>query len=79
MPPPVLTAPPGGDVNRGGSLLAILWVTAGLAVLFVLSRLYVRLVIIKWHWWDDYLIVVSIVRSLNSFDFHENRYISLLR
>jgi hypothetical protein len=74
MPPPALTAPPGGDVNRGGSLLAILWVTIGLAVLFVLSRLYVRIVIIKWHWWDDYLIVASIVHSPNSFAFHKNGY-----
>jgi hypothetical protein len=64
MPPPALTAPQGGDVNRGPSLLEILWVTAGLAVLFVLSRLYVRLAIIKWHGWDDYLIVVSIVCPL---------------
>jgi hypothetical protein len=64
MPPPALTAPPGGDVIRGGSLLAIIWVATGLAVLFVLSRLYVRMVIIKWHWWDDYSIVASIVRSL---------------
>jgi len=72
MPPSALTAPPGGDVNRGGSLLAILWVTTGLAVLFVLSRLYVRMVIIKWHWWDDYLIVGSIVRSLKSYEFHKN-------
>jgi hypothetical protein len=72
MRPPVLTAPPGGDVNRGGFLLVILWVTTGLAVLFVLSRLYVRLVIIKWHWWDDYLIVVSIVRPPTSFNFRKN-------
>ena len=78
MPPTALTAPPGGDINRGGSLLAILWVTAGLAVVFVLSRLYVRAVIIKWHWWDDYLIVASIVRSLKSYEFHKNFYNSVL-
>jgi hypothetical protein len=69
MPPPVLTAPPGGDVNRGPALLAILWVTAGLALFFVLSRLYVRLAIIKWHGMDDYLIITSMVRSLRPFDF----------
>jgi hypothetical protein len=74
MPPPVLTAPAGGDVNRGDSLLVILSVTTGLAALFVLSRLYVCLVITKWHWWDDYLIVVSIVRSPTSFDFRKNGY-----
>lgn len=42
--------------------MAALWVTTVLSSLFVASRLYVRLRIIKYHGWDDYWIICSIVR-----------------
>jgi hypothetical protein len=64
MPPPPLTRPSDGNVNRGPDLMAALWVTTVLSSLFVVSRLYVRVGVIKYHGWDDYWIVCSIVRLI---------------
>jgi len=61
------TAPAGGDINRGPSFLAILWATLAISIIFVFARVYVRLVVIKYHGWDDYWIIASIVSTFNLF------------
>lgn len=38
-----LPVPSGGDQDRGGSLLAMVWTEASIAVIIVLMRIYSRL------------------------------------
>ena len=53
--------PPGGDVNRGGSIIALQAVTVSVAVILIALRLYVRARIVHALAWDDFFIVLALV------------------
>lgn len=53
------TTPPPPDVDRGPQILAICGSMTGLAVLFVLLRLFVRVRIVRSTGWDDYFMVAA--------------------
>ena len=50
-----------GDVNRGGSVIALQAVTISVAVILIALRLYVRARIFRALAWDDFFIVLALV------------------
>lgn len=50
------------DVNHGPSINAVNWTEAGLGVLILLIRLYTRAFIVRKIGWDDWCIVLAVVR-----------------
>jgi hypothetical protein len=49
--------------NKGPKILAVLWTLTGLTTLMVSARIYIRRVVLRNFGTDDYLILVSMVRS----------------
>ena len=58
--------PPGGDVNRAPLLEGVDWSMTGLALIFVVCRLFSRYRIIRKPGLDDFVITISIVSNINS-------------
>ena len=54
--------PPGGDENRRGEVIASIATTLSVATLLVSLRVYVRANITRSFSWDDFLILLSLVR-----------------
>ena len=63
-----LPEPRGGDQNRGPSFLIVALLFCVFALLSVLLRLFVRIRIIGSTGWDDYLISLAVVSSINCLD-----------
>lgn len=59
-----LSAPAGGDENRGPELLAIIWIFTILAMLTVGVKTYTRMNIIRQTGLDDVLIFFSMVSRI---------------
>ena len=57
------SAPPGGDYNKGPSFTTLVWIENTVAFLFVSLRLYARAKYVKKFWWDDWFIIVTMVKS----------------
>jgi hypothetical protein len=51
--------PPEGDVTRGPSILAVLNTTTIIALFFIATRLYTRIVVVRTVGWDDYTLVAA--------------------
>jgi hypothetical protein len=62
MPPPALSALPGGDVDRGSRLYATFWTQVPIAFLFLTARFYVR-ISTKSVSWDDWWMLITWVKS----------------
>lgn len=58
-----LLPPPGGDLDRGPELLAVIWTFTSLASIAVLLKIYARLRIIKAEGLDDVFIFFSAVST----------------
>ena len=56
-----MEAPPGGDLNRGASLMAMFWTEVPIAMAFVAMRIYSRLKL-RSVGYDDWMIVITLVR-----------------
>ena len=56
--------PPGGDRDRGLDLVAVYAVSLAIASILVALRIYVRVTIIRKVWWDEFFIVLGLVRDL---------------
>ena len=54
------------DINRGPDILIVKWLTVSIALLLVSLRFYVRGVLRKKLGWDDYTILLAVVRYLPS-------------
>lgn len=54
--------PPGGDQNRGISLLEVGWIECFLAIIIVGLRLYTRVKYTRKLWWDDWVMLLTLVR-----------------
>ena len=52
-----------GDQDRGAQFVTIVWSECILAAIFVASRYYTRLVYIKKIDWDDWVILLTLVRD----------------
>jgi hypothetical protein len=65
------SAPPlDGDVNRGPTLLTISLVTTSIALLTTVFRIFVRHRIVRSIGWDDYTIIVAMVKISKDFAPH---------
>lgn len=60
--------PAGGDQNLGPTINAVNWLFTSLAALAVGARLYGRAKLTHNIGWDDFWIVIAIVRFPASFD-----------
>lgn len=58
-----LTPPPDGDVDRGDILKGVSWALAIIALCFVSLRIYCRTLITRNVWWDDWMIILTMVRQ----------------
>ncbi|MDI1486614.1 MAG: hypothetical protein OHK93_005846 [Ramalina farinacea] len=58
------TPPPNGDVDRGDILKGVSWALAIIAICFVSLRVYCRTLITRNMWWDDWMIVLTMIWSL---------------
>ena len=47
--------------DEGIKGLAITWILLTIALVIVSLRAYVRIGVSKSHWWDDYIVVASLV------------------
>ena len=56
-----LSAPAGGDQERGSIILGVTWTLTLLSLLFVSLRTYTRVRLVQKVWWDDWLAIISIV------------------
>ena len=61
MAGPSTELPP--DVNRGPEILAICGTLVGIALAMVILRIWVRAVMIKHMGWDDYIMILGMVRT----------------
>lgn len=50
------------DINHGPAINAVNWTEAGLGVSLLLIRLYTRAFIVRKIGWDDWCIVLAVVR-----------------
>lgn len=53
--------PVGGDQNRASLLNGTSWPLALVALVFVIMRMYSRIRLTHNVWWDDWLILVTMV------------------
>jgi hypothetical protein len=51
-------------VTRGPALMVVELTLLPIAMIIVFMRLYVRIVWLKKSWWDDYLMVAAMVRTV---------------
>ena len=49
------------DIDRGSDFLIVCWLTVSIALLTVSLRFYVRGILRKNLWWDDYTILLATV------------------
>ena len=54
--------PPGGDHDRGGSLMAMFWTEVPIGVIFVAMRMYSRFKL-RNTGLDDWMMVFTLVRA----------------
>lgn len=64
MSAPAMPLPPGGDVNRAPTLIAVTWVECSLSTIVVALRFYCRVRITRNVWWDDWVILITLVTTL---------------
>ena len=57
-----LPEPPDGDHDRAGELNAFAWTWCALASMFVTMRVCSRVFLTKNMWWDDWFIIITLVR-----------------
>lgn len=57
-------APVGGDKNTGPEQMALHSLSAFIALVLVSLRFYVRARIVKKIWWDDFFLLLGMVRNL---------------
>lgn len=55
--------PPGGDQNIGPELEIIGGLFLSIATVLVCLRSYVRVRMVKKHWWDDFFLLLGLVRT----------------
>ena len=55
--------PDGGDRNKATAFITVASVLVSIATVLVTLRLYVRTRIVKKPGWDDYLILLALVRT----------------
>jgi len=56
-------APPGGDINKGPLVLGLCTVSTSLGLAAVVTRMFVRVRIVRNVGWDDYAILVAAVST----------------
>lgn len=56
--------PPGGDENSGPEQEAFNGLVMSIALVLVSLRFYVRARIMKKPWWDDFFLLLGMVRTL---------------
>ena len=56
-----LPEPAHGDYDRSGELDALAWTWVILAGIFVSMRIYSRLRLTRNMWWDDYVMMLTMV------------------
>lgn len=61
MSGPPMPLPPDGDVNRAPTLIGVTWFECVLSTLFVALRFYCRIKITRNVWWDDWVILLTLV------------------
>lgn len=61
-PPPPLSDPAWQD-NRAAELIGLTWTWCGLSLVFVGMRMYTRLKLKHNFWWDDFMILFTMVRQ----------------
>ncbi len=49
------------NVNNGPKILAVAWIECGVALLFVLARMYTRHKLVRKVGWDDWAVVFTMV------------------
>jgi len=59
-----LPAPPGGDVNRGPSLLAQFWTEIALGIVLICMRFWSR-ISAKNLGWDDFFMLITLASILH--------------
>ena len=59
-----LVAPPDGDSNRATELNALAWIWFAVSSAVVGLRFYSRLALTRNLWWDDWFILITLVRHL---------------
>lgn len=57
-------APPGGDRNTGPEQEAVSGLFMSISIVLVILRFYVRTRIVKKLWWDDFFLMLGMVRTL---------------
>lgn len=50
--------------DKGPKILTVLWVLTGLTTVIVTARMYIRIILLRNIGIDDYLIAVSLVRTI---------------
>lgn len=55
---------PEGDHNRAPELMIITWIGCSLSLAVVGLRSYVRIWITRNLWWDDWVIIITMVREI---------------
>ncbi|KAL8952534.1 MAG: hypothetical protein Q9222_001564 [Ikaeria aurantiellina] len=58
------TAPPGGDTSRASELLAATWIEFSISLVFVGLRFYTRIKITRNLWYDDWVILFTMVLTV---------------
>ena len=61
--PQALPLPLGGDRDKSPALVAVSAISLGVALVLVALRLYVRVTIIRKVWWDEFFIILGLVRN----------------
>ena len=59
-----LIAPPDGDSNRAGELTALAWSWFAVSLTVVGLRFYSRVALTRNLWWDDWFVLLTLVRHL---------------
>ena len=58
----ISVAPTNGDYDRGPEFIRVAWIECSIAIIFVALRFYSRIKYVSKLWWDDWVMLLTLVR-----------------